>query len=149
MDGTLFTLHVHPYFLRLTFSHRLLEDDDPVSSYDPSSSFLVVRLAKAQHGITFEDLDLLSKLLAPPTILQRDAPDKDPSTSLNMSGLSLDSGASVRKKGHPLIEVLSSTEEVTSATEKSGDNAAEHLRKEREVFLEGILIDSSRSRFLT
>lgn len=129
-----------------------MEDDDPESSYDPSSGFLTVRLAKAQPGVVFDDLDLLSKLLAPSTILQRDARERDPDASLNISGLSLDSGPDAHAKRHPLIEVLSCTDEQESgAKESPKDDVAEHLRKEREVFLEGIPIPihSSRSRFLT
>ncbi|KAF9519902.1 hypothetical protein BS47DRAFT_1374939 [Hydnum rufescens UP504] len=111
VDSTVFTLHVHPYFLRLTFSHPLLEDDDPDSSYDPSSGFLTVRLAKANHGVVFQDLDLLSKLLAPPTVCGQQGP--------------------------PLIEVLSSNEVDSGAPPSlEGEDLTEHLRKEREIFLE-------------
>jgi len=50
--------------------------------------------------------------------------------------LSLDSGADAHAKKHPLIEVLSSTEvQDSGATESPRDDVAEHLRKEREVFL--------------
>ncbi len=71
VDGTHFSLHVHPYFLRLTFPRALMEDDDSYAKYDPSSAFLTVRLMKEEKGAHFEDLDLLSRLLAPPVSLSR------------------------------------------------------------------------------
>lgn len=59
------TVHVNPYFLRLNFSKRLVEDDDSSANYDPSSGYLTVTLTKETKGEVFEDLDLLAKLLAP------------------------------------------------------------------------------------
>ncbi|KAH8107186.1 SHQ1 protein-domain-containing protein [Cristinia sonorae] len=66
VDDKLFTTHINPYYLRLHFSHSLEEDDESSASYDPSSGYLTVTLTKAVKGQTFEDLDLLAKLLAPP-----------------------------------------------------------------------------------
>ncbi|KAJ3558479.1 hypothetical protein NM688_g899 [Phlebia brevispora] len=65
VDDTLFTLYINPYYLRLNFSHALLEDDESSARYDPSSGYLTVTLTKAVPSQTFEDLDLLAKLLAP------------------------------------------------------------------------------------
>lgn len=58
-------LHINPYFLRLGFSGRLVEDDASTAQYDPSSGYLTVTLTKETPGETFSDLDILSKLLAP------------------------------------------------------------------------------------
>ena len=60
-------MHINPYYLRLNFSHPLLEDDESSARYDPSSGYLTVTLTKAVKGQEFNDLDLLAKLLAPPT----------------------------------------------------------------------------------
>ena len=65
MDETLFTVHINPYFLRLNFSHPLLEDDASSAVYDPSTGYLTVTLTKEVPGQDFKDLDLLAKLLAP------------------------------------------------------------------------------------
>jgi protein SHQ1 len=65
VDDTLLTVHINPYFLRLNFSHGVVEDDDSSARYDPSSGYLTVTLTKESRGQTFEDLDLLAKLLAP------------------------------------------------------------------------------------
>ena len=65
MDETLFTVHINPYFLRLNFSHPLLEDDASSAVYDPSTGYLTVTLTKEVPGQEFKDLDLLAKLLAP------------------------------------------------------------------------------------
>jgi len=68
VDETLLTVHVNPYFLRLNFSNRLLEDDESSAKYDPGSGYLTVTLTKEIKGEEFKDLDLLAKLLAPRSI---------------------------------------------------------------------------------
>ncbi|KAK0197257.1 SHQ1 protein-domain-containing protein [Armillaria mellea] len=65
VDDTLFTLHINPYFLRLNFSHALLEDDKSSAAYDGGTGYLTVMLTKHTRGQEFRDLDLLAKLLAP------------------------------------------------------------------------------------
>ena len=65
MDGSLVSIHINPYFLRLNFTHPVLEDDASSARYDPSSGYLTVTLTKEVHGQIFDDLDLLAKLLAP------------------------------------------------------------------------------------
>lgn len=65
VEDTLFSAHIHPYFLRLNFPLRVIEDDDSAAAYDPSSGTLSVRLTKETRGAHFPDLDLLAKLLAP------------------------------------------------------------------------------------
>ena len=59
------TVHINPYFLRLHFSHAVVEDDDSTALYDPSTGYLSITLTKAVKGQKFADLDLLAKLLAP------------------------------------------------------------------------------------
>ncbi|KAJ7143801.1 SHQ1-domain-containing protein [Mycena epipterygia] len=65
VDDTLFTVHINPYFLRLNFSHAILDDEESAAKYDASSGYLTVTLTKESKGQEFADLDLLSKLLAP------------------------------------------------------------------------------------
>ncbi|KAF8626286.1 hypothetical protein AX15_004957 [Amanita polypyramis BW_CC] len=65
VDGSLFTLHINPYFLRLNFSHNVVDDEVSSAQYDPSSGYLTVTLTKEVKGQEFKDLDLLAKLLAP------------------------------------------------------------------------------------
>ncbi|KAI0637170.1 SHQ1-domain-containing protein [Trametes polyzona] len=65
VDETLFSVHINPYFLRLNFSHPLVEDDASAAVYDPSTGYLTVTLTKEVPGQEFKDLDLLAKLLAP------------------------------------------------------------------------------------
>lgn len=64
-EETLLTVYVNPYFLRLNFSNRLLEDDECSAKYDPGAGYLTVTLTKETKGEEFKDLDLLAKLLAP------------------------------------------------------------------------------------
>ncbi len=103
LDDTLFTLHINPYYLRLNFSHPLLEDDEASAKYDPSLGYLTITLTKAVSGQDFEDLDLLAKLLAPrpaeripegPLIEDLDSQENLDSTSEDLvartAGMSLD-----------------------------------------------------------
>lgn len=59
------SLHANPYYLRLNFSHPLVEDGASSAKYDPSSGYLTITLTKENKGQEFKDLDLLTKLLAP------------------------------------------------------------------------------------
>ena len=66
VDDTLLIVLVNPYYLRLTFSHAVLEDEDSSARYDASSGELTLTLTKQVEGQDFKDLDLIAKLLAPP-----------------------------------------------------------------------------------
>ncbi|KAL1510099.1 hypothetical protein AB1Y20_006431 [Prymnesium parvum] len=61
-----FKFYLKPYFLRLTFRHRLVEDGRERSEYDFSTSVLTVWLPKEIHGQHFDDLHMLSELLKKP-----------------------------------------------------------------------------------
>lgn len=110
VDGTLFTVHINPYFLRLNFPHSVVEDDETAARYDPSSGYLAVTLTKETKGQVFEDLDLLAKLLAP---RPSEARDKE-----------------------PLIEVLDSSE-TGDAEEEELIAATRNLSLEQHEILEG------------
>ncbi|KAH8117495.1 SHQ1-domain-containing protein [Phellopilus nigrolimitatus] len=75
VDGSLFSVHISPYFLRLDFPGEIVEDDASCAAYDPASGNLTVTLTKAIPGEDFKDLDVLAKLLAPP---KRDEPAPQP-----------------------------------------------------------------------
>ena len=66
VDDTLISLHVAPYFLRLSFPASVVEDDQSSAVYDPASGYFTLTLTKLNRGENFPDLDLLGKLLAPP-----------------------------------------------------------------------------------
>ncbi|KAL7750139.1 hypothetical protein RI367_004311 [Sorochytrium milnesiophthora] len=63
--GTEFRFHIKPYFLRLTFSHAIVDNDDAGAVYDAASGDFTVTLPKSEPGTVFENLDILSSLLAP------------------------------------------------------------------------------------
>lgn len=106
IDETQLTVHVNPYFLRLNFPHNVVEDDSSSADYDPGTGYLSVSLTKEQKGQHFKDLDLLAKLLAPR-----------------------------QSKPPPSIEVISSTENGQTLTEKlDGLNLTD---KEQSEFEEG------------
>ncbi|KAJ1909171.1 hypothetical protein IWQ60_011317, partial [Tieghemiomyces parasiticus] len=56
--------YARPYFLRLTFPGRLVEDDQSKARYQVDEGELVLKVSKVVPGEHFSDLDLLSKLLA-------------------------------------------------------------------------------------
>ena len=66
VDDTLLIVLVNPYYLRLTFSHAVLEDEHSSARYDARSGELTLTLTKQVEGQDFKDLDLIAKLLAPP-----------------------------------------------------------------------------------
>jgi len=70
VDDTLLSLHVAPYFLRLSFPATVVEDDQSSAVYDPASGYLTLTLTKLNRGENFPNLDLLGKLLAPPPAAQ-------------------------------------------------------------------------------
>lgn len=111
VDGTLFTVHINPYFLRLNFSHAVLEDDTSLARYDPGSGYLTVTLTKETKGQVFEDLDLLAKLLAP-----RPAEPRDEA---------------------PLIEVLDSSGVSNTTEEEDLVSATQNLSLGQHEILEG------------
>lgn len=91
----------------------LQEGDEASAQYDPGSGFLTVNLTKAVPGEHFEDLDLLTKLLAL-------RPAERPSQG-------------------PLIEVI----DTQNAVESAEDNLitrTEGLSLERQEILEGALL---------
>lgn len=86
VEGNEFKFHLRPYFLRLTFRQRLVEDGREGASYDAGSGLLSIRLPKEVPGEPFTGLSMLSELLRTP------------------------SGAGGRRAGGPMIEVLSSSQ---------------------------------------
>ncbi|KAI8928564.1 SHQ1 protein-domain-containing protein [Entophlyctis helioformis] len=63
VDGCDFKFFAHPYFLRLTMPHRLIEDGRERSSYDIGTGIVSLKIPKETLGQQFEDLDLLTKLM--------------------------------------------------------------------------------------
>ncbi|XP_039272667.2 protein SHQ1 homolog [Styela clava] len=63
-DGS-FRFHAKPYFLRLSFSASLTEDDRASCVYDVENGEYKLKIAKTDPGTHFEDLDMLTKLLTP------------------------------------------------------------------------------------
>ncbi|KAI8336910.1 SHQ1 protein-domain-containing protein [Blakeslea trispora] len=85
VEGTEFRFYLRPYFLRLHFPANIIEDDDSKATYDPSAGQFTIRVSKETKGQHFEDLDLLTKLLAR-------------------------TGETEKQKKKPLIEVVKSEE---------------------------------------
>ena len=98
-------VHVKPYFLRLNFSHALLEDDKSSAQYDPSSGYLTITMTKENKGQDFKDLDLLAKLLAPRTTTHQPVIEvlssdngNEPDMISKIQGLSLEENLSLEQE---------------------------------------------------
>lgn len=63
VNGTEFSFHAQPYFLRLTLPKELIEDGRETSKYDISSGIVTLCIPKLVYGEHFQDLDLLTKLM--------------------------------------------------------------------------------------
>jgi protein SHQ1 len=69
-----FKFCVHPYFLRLTLPHDVVESGKERATYDVESGSLVIYVPKAQVGQHFADLDMLTTLHQPTATQQPAAP---------------------------------------------------------------------------
>ncbi|KAL9959379.1 hypothetical protein ACROYT_G032698 [Oculina patagonica] len=65
INGTEFKFYVKPYFLRLNLPGEIVEDGRESASYDVDKGTFTIKLPKLHPGEPFEDLDLLTTLLAP------------------------------------------------------------------------------------
>eukprot|EP01132_Coremiostelium_polycephalum_P007894 gene7894-9713_t len=61
--GCQFKFYCKPYFLRLTFSHPIIENGKEKASFNVDTQEFTFYLPKEQHGQHFDDLDLITKLL--------------------------------------------------------------------------------------
>lgn len=86
VEGQLFVFSLNPYYLRLRFPGALLNDEDErcvedeslksTSTYDAGECLIKISITKETKGQEFEDLDLVSKLLA-----REKNPDHQPAQS--------------------------------------------------------------------
>ncbi|KAJ2745515.1 hypothetical protein GGI20_002119 [Coemansia sp. BCRC 34301] len=86
VDEYQFKFYASPYYLRLTFPGKVVEGESSTASLDASTGQILVTLSKQTPGESFENLDLLSSLLA--TKRERD----------------LGVSAMADRQGRPLIE---------------------------------------------
>ncbi|XP_013142513.1 PREDICTED: protein SHQ1 homolog [Papilio polytes] len=73
VDGENFLFVSSPYFLRLRLPGRIVENDNAKGSYICDSGDFNLTFDKENHGEHFENLDMITSLLAP-----RDIPDLNP-----------------------------------------------------------------------
>ncbi|KAJ1952243.1 hypothetical protein EC988_003658 [Linderina pennispora] len=71
VNGDQLTFYAAPYYLRLTFPGRVVEDENSKAQLDHGSNNITVILTKETPGEVFENLDMLTSLLA--TRRERDA----------------------------------------------------------------------------
>ncbi|XP_028175808.1 LOW QUALITY PROTEIN: protein SHQ1 homolog [Ostrinia furnacalis] len=87
VDGENFLFVSSPYFLRLRLPGRLVDNDSSKGSYTCDSGDFTLTFDKEQPGECFENLDMITSLLAP-----RDIPDVNPALveMLDEDGITLD-----------------------------------------------------------
>ncbi|KAJ2845025.1 hypothetical protein J3B02_004793 [Coemansia erecta] len=71
VDEYQFKFFASPYYLRLTFSGKVVEDETSTASFDAARGDITVVLSKQVVGEQFKNLDMLTSLLA--TARERDA----------------------------------------------------------------------------
>ncbi|KAG8998689.1 hypothetical protein FRB94_004655 [Tulasnella sp. JGI-2019a] len=135
VEGSLFSIHINPYFLRLHLPGNVLEDDESSAKYDPGSGYLIVTLTKEHKGEDFRDLDMLAKLLVPPGV--RDNEREDVYLRIEVIGGS-SHGVTNHAGGEPTTDMM---EKLTQETGSMGlgEGAVEavlDLEKERATLLE-------------
>uniref|UniRef100_A0A8D2B9X3 Protein SHQ1 homolog n=1 Tax=Sciurus vulgaris TaxID=55149 RepID=A0A8D2B9X3_SCIVU len=64
-EGADFKFYAKPYFLRLTLPGRVVENGSEQGSYDAEKGIFTIRLPKETPGQYFEELNMLTALLAP------------------------------------------------------------------------------------
>lgn len=71
IDSETFTFYSSPYYLRLTFSGKLVDNEQEKHNvkYDPERGAFVIECLKETPGQHFTNLDMLTTLLAPPGAL--------------------------------------------------------------------------------
>lgn len=63
-EGCEFKFHCTPYFLHLKLPHRLIEDGRQSAKYDIEAGTMIIHIPKAEPGLFFPNLDMLSTLLS-------------------------------------------------------------------------------------
>ncbi|KAI8576876.1 hypothetical protein K450DRAFT_254716 [Umbelopsis ramanniana AG] len=64
VEGSEFKFYLKPYFLRLQLPGNIIEDEKSTANYDIATGIFTIMVTKETAGEHFEDLDLLTKLLA-------------------------------------------------------------------------------------
>ncbi|XP_015122901.1 protein SHQ1 homolog [Diachasma alloeum] len=66
VEGNDFRFHSSPYYLRLKLPGKIIENDDSKGSYDCDTGTFTLKFSKLNKGEHFENLDMITTLLAPP-----------------------------------------------------------------------------------
>ena len=113
VDGKDFHFYCKPYLLKLTLPHEVVDDERAGAEYDVNkeNGTVTCRVPKLEQGLHFENLDLITTLLAP---------------SLKTAPGSSSAAAAATSSG-PMIEVLSSSTAEAGADESS-EQALEQAR---------------------
>jgi protein SHQ1 len=63
IDGSTFTVHCKPYFLKLNFEQQLVQDGREAAAYNIDAGIMTCTLPKSEPGLHFDNLDMITKLL--------------------------------------------------------------------------------------
>lgn len=141
IDGHELSVYCKPYLLKLHLPGRVLDDEHCSATYDPDEGggTLKISVVKETPGEVFQDLDLTTRLLAPPPTFptphhqytnlspqdgeggEGGSSGVDSLTRALASTLTLDVGLDTRRKQPPRIEVLSSEEYAEGCVQDSGE----------------------------
>ncbi|ANB14568.1 Shq1p [Sugiyamaella lignohabitans] len=115
VDENVFIFSLHPYYLRLRFPGKIIDDDDRSSAnYDLKTSMVSVKLPKEVKGEHFEDLDMITKLLA------RKNEETTRAAKPTIEEIDTEGG----KSGNGDLSVGDSSNEIASATQELDEKNA-------------------------
>jgi protein SHQ1 len=63
IDGSTFTVHCKPYFLKLNFEQQLVQDGRETAAYNIDAGVMTCTLPKAEPSQHFDNLDMITRLL--------------------------------------------------------------------------------------
>ncbi|EAS07700.1 SHQ1-like protein (macronuclear) [Tetrahymena thermophila SB210] len=110
IEGRNFKFFLHPYLLSIEFKNDLFKSDEPAAaSYNHDTYELTVKIQKATEGEHFEDLDMITQLLAASRKKEVKKPEQ-------------------KKNKKPLIEVIGEADH----TEQTNNDEIEEIKQQVE-----------------
>ncbi|CEP61333.1 Hsp90 cochaperone SHQ1 LALA0_S03e00518g [Lachancea lanzarotensis] len=112
VDDKVFIFHLAPYYLRLRFTHGLIDDERFKAEFKSQDETIQIQVPKENRGEFFEDLDLQTKLLA----RHGDLVGAD----------NLENASETPRKGPLIQEVSSSQDETTDLAAQAASTKHSH-----------------------
>ncbi|GME66593.1 unnamed protein product [[Candida] boidinii] len=127
IEENLFIFALPPYYLRLRFPHKLIDDEERSrAEFKSSESIIAIRVPKLNKGEDFPDLDLSAKLLARANDNQLEVEDSPVLNSLLINESikkDLGSNTAMQSEKRPLIQEI----DIPQFNEKQVESVTEQM----------------------